>query len=136
MRLCAVGLRQSMRTTTVCMPAARDARASKGRYEPRCLISGRPSTHTSASQFAEAKLRAYVPAEGAASAAQAAAAASRALLGNGVTVHARYPFNSRGRRSERRFECRLTRAGAGEQLAQQLLGAGLRQGLVEVAALR
>ena len=66
MRLCAVGLRQSMRTTTVCMPAARDARASKGRYPPRCLVSGLPSTHTSASKFAEAKLRAYVPAEGAA----------------------------------------------------------------------
>src|SRR2546430_3419188 len=72
----------------------------------------------------------------AASAAQAAAAASRALLGNGVTVHARYPFNSRGGRSERRFECRLTRAAAAEQLAQQILGAGLRRGLVKVRAPR
>src|SRR5947207_9894099 len=70
----------------------------------------------------------------AASAAQAPAAASR-VLGDAVTFHARCPFNSRGRRSERRFERALARAGAREQLFQQLPRAGLRQGLVEVAAL-
>src|SRR2546430_5565283 len=94
---------------------------------PRCHPRARPRLAASSlSVQSESALRppgppvvgadpggACAAAGAATSAAQAPAAASRVLLGNGVTFHARYPFNSRGRRSERRFERLLARPGAG-----------------------